>query len=552
MGMNRFRAFVLLGVTLNLSACVAAAPTGPGVTPEGSPTTPPSAGATTAPPSGAPASVGPSSDGGTAVGEVTTLRGRVYDEAGANVPDGTRVIVHSLDTSRPFDTTVETRGGAYVVNGAPVGAALEIAATRDGWTRRTRVEVLRSNTTNLDRRNVFNFGGDDDANDPAGPNYFISNYPEIERVEPSSESTSQSNQQMSFKLVMSEALDVTNQRRLASAFLIVPNNEESLADDAALPEETATSTELRGLRAGASPITTSAYRYRQNSGFLNGAVVSSFKWETDNRTATFTLDAPVKTSSDEEGQYAFLLVQQDDESIKDQQGKALGMNDQGEFGRTLRNQVIHNAVRETDVSLGIRGVIDGEDRWMDTHVSYTTFSVSRDTEAPRLVGVMARRNYVDDNSVAVDRIEMTFSEPMIAYPRVSGSQLLSLNNYIIAAAETQAEIDARTLSDDGSAASIAVGTPFEDAREAIEGTTGGVIGANADRVSGNYSIALSVKDPKVVILDLPAGALPLAANFIKVYVGSDDNAPGRAGRTVTDPAGNPVATNGRTMSGSIQ
>jgi hypothetical protein len=547
--MNRFKPSVLaLGLaSLGLSACVGA--------PVSSPTVLPSTSA--APPTEAPASAAPSAAASVAPApgpaiETTTLRGKVYDESLGAVPDGSKVSVRSLDTTRPFETTVETRGGTYVVNGAPVGAALEISAYREDWTRRTRVEVLRTNLTNLERRNQFNFGGPRDDNDPAGPSYFISDYPEIERVEPSDDASSQSSARMTFKLVMSEALDVTNQRRLASAFMIVPNNEESLADDAALPEDTATaSVELTGLRAGADPLTTSAYRYRQNSGFLNGAQLSIFKWDADNRTATFTLEAPVKTGNDDEGEYAFLLVQQDEDVIQDRQGKPLGMNEAGEFGRTLRNDVIHNAIREAELSLATNQTDDVEARWNDTHLSFTTFQVLQDNEAPKLVSVTARRNYADESDLATDRIELTFSEPMVAYPRLSGSQLLSLNNYVITAAATQAEVDARTLSDDGTAADISIGAEATTAREAFGGATGGVIGSNASTTNGNYSIALSVKDPRVVVLSLPAGALPLEADFIKVLVGTDANAPGAARKSVTDPAGNAIDVNGRSASGAI-
>lgn len=552
MGMlRRPQAILAALLALSQAACSGVPPT---QTPQASasPTVQPGSSEPSAAPSGsAPATQQPGQASADPV-ETSLLRGRVFDAAARPAPDGTRVSVRSLDTARPFDTTVETRDGLYVVTAAPVGVLLEVSATRDGWTRRTRVEALKRNERNLDRLNVINFGGQSDANDPAGLTYFISDYPEIERVEPVDEATSLPNDKMTFKLVMSEALDVANQRRLAAGFLIVPNSQEALDDATALPDHTATSEELTGLRAGSSPITTSPYRYRQNAGFLNGQVLSDFKWEADNRTATFSLAAPVKTGNAKEAEYAFLLVQQDDEQIKDQQGQPLGMTAGGEFGRTLRNEIIHNAVKEPEVSLALTETDDAEERWAGTHLTYTTFSVSTDQAAPKVVGVRARRNYVDDAGGASDRIEVTFSEPMIAYPRVAGSQVLSLNNYILAAAATEAELAERRLADDGTAADILSGAGFSTARTAIEGVTGGVIGSNGDTMSGDYRIAVSVNDPKVVILSLPAGALPLEANFLKVYVGSDNNAEAGARKSVSDPAGNAISTSDNVQVGPIQ
>jgi hypothetical protein len=62
---------------------------------------------------------------------------------------------------------------------------------------------------------------------------------------------------------------------------------------------------------------------------------------------------------------------------------------------------------------------------------------------------------------------------------------------------------------------------------------------------------VSVNDPKVVIISLPAGALPLEADFIRVLVGSDAGSNATASRSVTDPAGNVIDVNRRSASGSI-
>jgi hypothetical protein len=571
MGKHHFRpALTILAVAIATlpAACSGTPPTSPTTTP--TPVGAPSQEAPAAPQPGASSAVpGTASAAPTTApeGETGTMRGKVYDENLGQAPDGAAVTVRSLDTARPFETTVETRAGSYVVNGAPLGVALQITATHTGWTSRSRVEVLRRTTsTNVDTRNIFNFGGPIDNADPGGLAYYISDYPEIERVEPSDDSSTQPNDRMVLKLVMSEPLDTTNQRRLSSALLILPNNAEALAENTALPaptsveedpdvplapEQLSTSSELEGLRAGPAPATTSAYRYRQNSGFLNGAVLSDFKWEADGRTATFTLQAPVKTGNDDEGEYAFLLVQQDDEPIRDAQSKPLGQNSAGDFGRTVRGEIVYNAIKNTEMSLVPGRVDDARDRWSETHGTFTRFKVALDRTAPKLVSVVARRNYVDDAGEASDRIEITFSEPMIAYPRIASPQLLSLDNYVITAAATQAVLDERTLDDDGSAGDVTPGDPIEDVRRTIGGPAGGTVTSNAASEAGNYSIALSVNDPKVVVLSLPAGALPLDADFVKVLVGSDSTSTTSVSRVVTDPAGNAVDVNQRTASGSI-
>jgi hypothetical protein len=483
--------------------------------------------------------------------QTALLRGTVYDVEGKTVEKAT-VRVRSLDASRPFEATVETTAGKYVIPSVPVDTQIEISATRADWTTRTRIEALRSEVSGVTNRNVVNFGGIYDDVDPIGMAYFISDYPEIERVEPLNEATSQPNNRMSFKLVLSEPLDAVNQRRLSSAFMIVPNDEEALTEDAQLPQQTATDTqsatgsELVGLFAGAEPATTSAYRYRQNTGFLNGAVISEFKWEADRRTATFTLDAPVKTGRDEEAEYAFLLVQQDNDPIVDAQRLPLGMSEDNTFGQTLRGEVLRNVVRQNEVSLQRGQDDDAEERWAATHLSYTTFAVATDRTAPQLVSVLARRSFAEGATSSSDRVELTFSEPMIAFPEIASKQLLSLNNYIMSAAPSQEDADKRTLGPNGNAIEIGSGSGFGLARDAIAADAGAVIGSNSALMSGadgNFTVSLSVTNPRVVIIRMPVGALPLDAEVIKVYAGNDNGAPEAAGQSITDPAGNTVQDN---------
>lgn len=479
------------------------------------------------------------------------LKGQVYQASAQFAPDGTTVTVTSLDANHPYTANVQTASGAYVVNGVPQDVQVQVTATRPGWTSRSRVLVLRAFDPQFPNRNVYNFGGPSSTDDPAGPAFYLSDYPEIQSVEPVDQDTSRPNDTMTFKLVVSEPLDVTNQRRLASAFLLIPNNQEAEGPNEALPDANATSAQLSGLRVGANPLVTPAYRYRQNSGFMNGLAVSSFKWDADGRTATFSLNAPVKTGSEKEGEYAFLLVSQDDKSISDGTN-ALGMDANGNWGGYSKGGIIYSAVKKAGLVLNDAIVGKDSDRWVQTHQSWTSFSVARDTVAPKVSSVTARRNYVDNSSQAFDRLEITFSKPMVAFPNEQSAALLSLNNYAFAAAATEDALASRNVNS-VNAQSISPAATIDDIRTAFDSTAGAYV--NTDSASlGNFSIKLSVNDPKTVILSMPAGAIPLDSNFIKVYVGTDSDATSTAasiGKVVADPAGNNIDTTANTAVGPI-
>ncbi len=563
------------GVLLTATVLVACQPQGLG----GSAVQPlPSTGASTAPPASGP-STSPASEqpapsgapGQAGVAETGTIRGKVYDIEGALVSDGARITVVSLDKTVPFEASGVVAGGQYVVNGIPLNTQVSVAVSRPGWTTRTRVAVVRRVSERQVSRNMFNFGGPDDAADPDGPGYFIADYPEIERVEPVDLDSSLSNAKLNFKLVVSEPLDVSNQRRLAAAFLIIPNNAEALAANDALPAETE---ELPGLRIGAlavdAALKNTAYRYRQNSGFLNGYAVSEFKWASDNRTATFALDAPIKTGRDREAAYAFLLVAQDDEVIKDQQGVPLGQDlvvtldpiEKDKFGNPLKRlsynfgqyskgEVIASAVREAAISFERRADDDGPKRWAQTHQSFTTFKVAQDEVAPKLERVLARRQYVEDGAASVDRIELTFSEPMVAYPRITSPGLLSLNNYVIATGTRRDELEKQDLGGALTPGDIAVGSSIESIRKTMAGRQGMLVASNKAS-DGDFKVNLSPKNPRVVILSLPGGAFPLDAEYVKVWAGSDSRYVAGGTEELGDPALNPLDDASDSALGAIE
>jgi len=114
--------------------------------------------------------------GGTSdIKELATFNGKVYDTSGVPV-DGAKVTAKSIDAGVPWTGQDQmTANGAYVFRNAPVGARIEITATKDGWTRRLRTEVLKSNLTGNPDANKYDFGGPTDTANI----YSIQDEPEI-------------------------------------------------------------------------------------------------------------------------------------------------------------------------------------------------------------------------------------------------------------------------------------------------------------------------------------------------------------------------------------
>ncbi len=91
------------------------------------------------------------------ISKLATFNGKVYDPNLVPV-DGATVTAKSVDAGVVWvgDAQV-TSGGAYVFRNAPVGTRIEITVTKDGWTTRSRSEVLKSNLTGDPLANVFDF-----------------------------------------------------------------------------------------------------------------------------------------------------------------------------------------------------------------------------------------------------------------------------------------------------------------------------------------------------------------------------------------------------------
>jgi len=139
-----------------------------------------------APSSAAPSSAAPASStqptattGGTSdIKELATFNGKVYDTSGVPV-EGATVTAKSVDPAVAWTGEAQqTQSGAFVFRNAPVGARLEITAKKDGWTTRTRTEVLKSNINGDPKANVFEFGNGPVGTDPNNL-YSIQDEPEV-------------------------------------------------------------------------------------------------------------------------------------------------------------------------------------------------------------------------------------------------------------------------------------------------------------------------------------------------------------------------------------
>ncbi|MEK7432738.1 MAG: hypothetical protein AABZ74_06380 [Cyanobacteriota bacterium] len=112
--------------------------------------------------------------------ENVTFDGIVFDTSGKPVDDAT-VTARSAEPSVYWiGEPQKTQFGTYVFRNAPTCAKIEITAKKDGWTTRTRIEMLKSNLVGDPKANIFDFGfgngkGESDPNNL----YSIQDEPEV-------------------------------------------------------------------------------------------------------------------------------------------------------------------------------------------------------------------------------------------------------------------------------------------------------------------------------------------------------------------------------------
>lgn len=107
--------------------------------------------------------------------ERAVVSGQVYDIGGNPMEDVT-VTLTSLLADVPYKATVQTAGGAYVVNEVPTGVPIEIRVEHPSYHARARADVFFAGDAGR-KGNVVNFGGDPSIEDPYAPQYGLAPLP---------------------------------------------------------------------------------------------------------------------------------------------------------------------------------------------------------------------------------------------------------------------------------------------------------------------------------------------------------------------------------------
>ena len=331
-------------------------------------------GATAAPTAAATATIttNPSGDFGTTkdVSERATFNGKVYDPNGVPV-DGATVNAKSVDAGVNWTGESQvTVGGAYVFRNAPVGARIAITVTKEGWTTRSRSEVLKSNLQGDPTANVFDFS----------TIYAIQDEPEVtmlkingRQVNGSSNGdvfTSAANAPKNSKPTpgqLDNGAQITNVGNVAS---LTGVNSNTLEVEMTFSEPVKVD-DVRNY-----------FRVTSQSGF-------------DNRSTSFSVDANYSGVE--------FVVSADEKTITFKTSKAILANKGGDEARYLVD--FSQAFRDkTDKAAIDRRYF----RFSPSQINdFSVFSVKNDEEAPKLLGIVAR-----DGGSANDTIELRYSEPM--------------------------------------------------------------------------------------------------------------------------------------------
>lgn len=474
---------------------------------------------------------------------LATLSGTVYDEKGTPL-DAAQVEVKSLNAGSPFDTTVVTKSGSYVVADVPAGVQLEVTATKSGFTTRSRTTTLiASHTLDLpaaasatgyavlarrllstDTTNTLDFGGAGSASDPFASAYFLSDFPEVASVSPADTGSADANAG-AYALTLSEPLDATNQARFASAIRVWP------ADAVAAPETTATPALANGIDITFPAVPMSStwnsngnYAIDANAAF--GTNVASVAWSADGLTATLSLKAPLQTGK-KPATYQFGLIEAA-APIADAAGHVLGTDKTGVLGSAPASGTpICYGFKADSAFVDASKTGDGSSPWAQTHFNASPFTVASDTAMPTLMSVS------EQTVSGQSQLRLAFSRPMAAYdgnPATQGEHLASstasLANYVFAFGGAAADVDGvaldKTPQTATAMAAVASGTAVVFAPSAVK-------------------LDVDPNDPRVVRLTASgtSDVLPTGFHALRVRV-----------TNVQTPAGNALATPA-TMDGTL-
>ena len=362
------------------SAAASVAPsTAASVAPSTAPTTAATSGATTAPTTAATATINTLPSGNTGetsdIKEKATFNGKVFDPNGVPV-DGATVNAKAIDAGVNWVGEAQvTIGGAYVFRNAPVGARLAITVTKDGWTTRTRSEVLKSNLQGDPLANVFDFS----------TIYAVQDEPEVTMLKINGRQVNGSSNGDVFttaanapKFSKPTATQLDNGAQITAGGVATVGNVPSLTG--------VNSNTLEVEMTFSEPVKVddvrNYFRVTSQSGF-------------DNRSTSFSVDANYSGVE--------FIVSADEKTITFKTNKAILANKGGDEARYLVD--FSQAFRDkTDKAAIDRRYF----RFSPSQINdFSVFSVKNDEEAPKLLGIVAR-----DGGSANDTIELRYSEPM--------------------------------------------------------------------------------------------------------------------------------------------
>ncbi|HEY9722823.1 MAG TPA: carboxypeptidase-like regulatory domain-containing protein [Oscillatoriaceae cyanobacterium] len=441
----------------------------------------------------------------------TLFSGTVDDETGTAVPSAT-VQITSLNDALPYNNTVSVTNGSYVVKGAPAGVALKVTVSKTGFTTRSRIVTLA--LPSQTQPNIVDFGGPANSEDPVGPSFFISDYPEIVSVTPLAQSTGNDPAGEAYSLTLSEPLDVTNQRRFESEIRIWP------ANAAAAPSANPAPSLLNGTPGAnllqswpiASNFSSGNYAIAQAGSFGDFATgeIASVTFSADGLTATVNFSAPLLTSNTTAPMYQIGLVHPAGAAeVVDGNGHALGTDSTGAPG-SAPTDASASLVYDAFENPALTG-----STWGSTHTNVTWFELAKDTTVPTLTAV--------DCLVAGgdSRILLTFSKPMAAYggdASTDGEYLspkaADAKNYVFAFGKVSndvanVDLSAGTPQTATSFAQVATGTPVVFAPSAVkidvDPSMPSVVRLTASAANDELSPDLSAVKVRVAGAQDPAG-----------------------------------------------
>lgn len=270
--------------------------------------------------------------------EKTTFNGKVLDDTESPL-DGVKVVAKSLNNNVSYTAETTTVGGTYAFNNAPAGVQIEITASREGYTTRRRVEVLKSNKQGDPDANRYDFGTDASNTAFGISDNALSDKPEVVSVVPG-RNASGVEAGTSFVLTFSEPMDRST---VVDNFELRTYTSEKLSAD--------TSVDTYTLVGSHTIDSTTGTRIWDKSAF-------NVTWNNDDTEATFTFlserKLPTDTDSDKIPDYQVSLERQD-KNIRDKSGISRNSNyfklTEGGFERTYKFSINTDEVEPGVVSL---------------------------------------------------------------------------------------------------------------------------------------------------------------------------------------------------------